>query len=188
MVEIVVGKGRGTGNVAYIHRYCSYDVLAEGPRGDDSLDVFSLLVGVTDPTRGLEDLYWDLREFFRLCEKPPITMTFQDIEKIIGFALEGESCHCKAFWFDEAPALAGELRTQEFSTGAVRPSQLASEYVISDAWRSQGFRIQRLDMTQEKATSTRKSTAQPACGYPTRSPTAASRKTRPMRQRPFSLT
>ena len=30
------------------------------------------------------------------------------------------------------------------------PSQQSSEYVISDAWRSQGYRIQRLDLRRER--------------------------------------
>ena len=33
---------------------------------------------------------------------------------------------------------------------AVEPSRQAAEYVIADAWRSQGYRIQRLDLTHGK--------------------------------------
>ena len=47
----------------------AYDVVIdEGKEGDSSnLDVLTLLDGVTEPVRGLEVPYWDLREVFRLC-------------------------------------------------------------------------------------------------------------------------
>lgn len=69
LVELVLGRGHTVSNLAYIHRSCAYDVVIdEGKEGDSSnLDVLTLLDGVTEPVRGLEVPYWDLREVFRLC-------------------------------------------------------------------------------------------------------------------------
>lgn len=146
LVEIVLGRGRTVSNLAYIHRRCAYDILSEKQQGQEEFDFFGVLKDVTEPICGLEDPYWDLREFFRLCRKPSVTLTLQEIEKIIGFELDWEARFYPAFWFDEAPALDGGQWAQEFPFHAVLPSQQASEYVISDAWRSQGYRIQRLDL------------------------------------------
>ncbi|MDB7919060.1 reverse transcriptase domain-containing protein [Flavonifractor plautii] len=151
LVELVLGRGRTVSNLAYIHQSCAYDVVIEGKEGDSSgLDVLTLLDGVTEPVRGLEDPYWDLREVFRLCRQPSVTLTFQEIERIIGFELDWEARYFQAFWFDEAPAYVGSQWEKEFPFHAVEPSRQAAEYVIADAWRSQGYRIQRLDLTHGK--------------------------------------
>ena len=43
LVEIILGQGRTAANLAYIHRFCAYDVLVEGREGVASgLDVFAL--------------------------------------------------------------------------------------------------------------------------------------------------
>ena len=48
LVEIILGQGRTAANLAYIHRFCAYEVLVEGSEGVASgLEVFSLLDGVT---------------------------------------------------------------------------------------------------------------------------------------------
>ena len=53
LVEIILGQGRTAANLAYIHRFCAYDVLVEGREGVASgLDVFALL----EPARGLDGI------------------------------------------------------------------------------------------------------------------------------------
>ena len=151
LVELVLGRGRTVSNLAYIHRSCTYDVVIKGKEGGAAgLDVFALLDGVTEPVRGLEDPYWALREFFRLCRQPSVTLTLGEIETIIGFELDWEARYFQAFWFDEAPAYVGGQWEKEFPFHAMEPSRQAAEYVISDAWRSQGYRIQRLDLPHRK--------------------------------------
>ena len=57
LVENILGQGRTAANLAYIHRFCAYDVLVEGREGVASgLDVFALLDGVTEPARGLDGI------------------------------------------------------------------------------------------------------------------------------------
>lgn len=68
LVELVLGRGRTVSNLAYIHQSCAYDVVIEGKEGDSSgLDVLTLLDGVTEPVRGLEDPYWGPAGGLRLC-------------------------------------------------------------------------------------------------------------------------
>lgn len=151
LVEIMLGKGRAVSNLAYIHRYCAYDIFSEERQETGTgFNFFAMLDGVTEPTRGLEDPYWELREYFRLCRQPSITLTLQEIEKIIGFELEWEAHFYPAFWFDEAPAMSGQQWAKEFPFHVTNPSQQSAEYVISDSWRTQGYRIQRLDLAHKR--------------------------------------
>ena len=39
--------------------------------------------------------------------QPSVTLTFQEIERIIGFELDWEARYFQAFWFDETPAYVG---------------------------------------------------------------------------------
>lgn len=43
----------------------------------------------------MEDPYYPLREFFRLCSRSPVTLTFSDIEEIIGDRLDWEAYFCE---------------------------------------------------------------------------------------------
>lgn len=146
LVETMIGGGRRVENLAYIHQRCAYDVLTDGPEGEH-LDLISMLETVTDPIADLESPYWDLREFFRNCKKSPVTLTFQQIEQIIGDNLDWEAYFSEAFWFDEAPGMTSEL-WDDFPFHAVKPS--SREYCISDAWTSQGYRIQRLRLLDRR--------------------------------------
>ena len=146
LVETMIGGGRRVENLAYIHQRCAYDVLEEGPDGEH-LDLISMLQMVTDSIAELESPYWDLREFFRNCKKSPVTLTFQQIEEIIGDRLDWEAYFSEAFWFDEAPGMTGEL-WDDFPFHAIQPTD--REYCISDAWISQGYRIQRLRLLDRR--------------------------------------
>lgn len=95
-----------------------------------------------------ENPYWELREFFRKIEKSPLTLTFGQIEDMIGDTLDWEAYFCEAFWFDEAPGMAGDGWDEEYPFTTVRPA--ARDFCIADAWVSQGYRIQRLHLTERR--------------------------------------
>lgn len=89
LVEIAPGKGRRLQNMAYIHKRCGYDVVkVQGE--ENGIDVPTLLEGATEFPQ-MEDPYYPLREFFRLCSRSPVTLTFSDIEEIIGDRLDWEA-------------------------------------------------------------------------------------------------
>ena len=149
LVEINLGKGDRASNMTYVHKCCNFNILYDREPDMQQFDFFAQLEGITEPTKGLEDPYGDLKEFFRMQEKASITLSFKEIESIIGFDL-GWEVRCKAFWFDEAPVGSGGLWAKEFPFHAVEPSSLISEHVISEAWRTQGYSIKRLDIAKEK--------------------------------------
>ena len=65
--------------MAYIHKRCGYDVVkVQGE--ENGIDVLTLLEGATEFPQ-MEDPYYPLREFFRLCSRSPVTLTFSDIEE-----------------------------------------------------------------------------------------------------------
>ena len=149
LIEINLGQGARASNMAYVHKCCNYNVLYDQQLDMEEFSFFDELEGITEPTKGLEDPYGDLKEFFRVKESASVTLTFKEIESIIGFDL-GWEARCKAFWFDEAPVGTGELWAKEFPFHAIEPSTLIAEHVISDAWRTQGYSIKRLDIAKEK--------------------------------------
>ena len=149
LVEINLGRGNKANNMAYVHKCCNFNILYDHEPDIEKFNFFAQLEGITEPAKGLEDPYGDLKEFFRVQEKASITLSFKEIESIIGFDL-GWEARCKAFWFDEAPVGTGELWAKEFPFHAVEPSDLIAEHVISDAWRIQGYSIKRLDIAKEK--------------------------------------
>ena len=146
LVEIAPGKGRRLQNMAYIHKRCGYDVVkVQGE--ENGIDVLTLLEGATEFPQ-MEDPYYPLREFFRLCSRSPVTLTFSDIEEIIGDRLDWEAYFCEAWWFDEAAGMNSALWKLEFPFHAITPPE--REYCISNAWISQGYRIMRLRLADRR--------------------------------------
>ncbi len=139
LVERVIGAGRRVQNLIYIHRRCLYSEPAEQeavPVDDGPLDLIGMLEGVTDLTEALESPYWYLKEYFRLCDRSPVTLTFKEIEQMIGERLDWEAYFFDAFWFDETPGMAGELWEAEFPYHAIKPRE--RDYCISDACSVKG--------------------------------------------------
>ena len=146
LVEIAPGKGRRLQNMAYIHKRCGYDVVkVQGE--ENGIDVLTLLEGATEFPQ-MEDPYYPLREFFRLCSRSPVTLTFSDIEEIIGDRLDWDAYFCEAWWFDEAAGMNSALWKLEFPFHAITPPE--REYCISNAWISQGYRIMRLRLADRR--------------------------------------
>ena len=146
LVEIAPGNGRKPQNMAYIHKRCNYDIVKDEAM-DRGVDVIALLDGVTELPE-IEDPYYPLREFFRLCSRSPVSLTFSEIEKIIGDRLDWEAYFCEAWWFDEATGMNAALWDEEFPFHAIIPPE--REYCISSAWISQGYRIMRLHLTDRR--------------------------------------
>ena len=146
LVEIKPGNGHKPQNMAYIHKRCNYDIVRD-ESADTGVDVIALLDEVTELPE-VEDPYYPLREFFRLCSRSPVTLTFSDIEEIIGDRLDWEAYFCEAWWFDEAAGMTSALWELEFPFHAITPSE--REYCISSAWLSQGYRIMRLRLADRR--------------------------------------
>ena len=150
IVEKDIGMGRHIQNLLYIHRHCAYDTFSGL---DDitagSIDLFDLLSDVMETAPESESPYLELTEYFRLCEQTPLTLRFQDIERILGDTLDWEAYFYEAFWYDGAPGMTLPLWIEEgFPFHILLPSN--PDYCISDSWTSQGYKIKALHLNQQR--------------------------------------
>lgn len=71
--------------------------------GAESVDLFELLEGVQKKKDIISAPYIRLRDYFRLREKSSVTLTFKEIENIMGDELNHHAYTDEGFWFDEMP-------------------------------------------------------------------------------------
>lgn len=150
LIEKTLGEGWKAPNLLYIHRGCAGDVL-ENATGEEGVgvDLASLLEGVLDHGGEEESPYTELREFFRLCQKTPVRLTFGQIEEILGDDLEWEAYFFEAFWYDCVPGKTSAMwREEGFPFHMLKPSN--SGHCIAEAWLSQGYRIKALHLREER--------------------------------------
>jgi len=149
VVERILGRGRSVKNLMYIHRQCSYDTLTKIDNSEDALDFYSIVEDFVTVAPVSKSPYLELTEFFRLENKTPFSLTFQQIEKIIGDALPWEARLFKAFWYDDIPGYSSLMWEEEnFPTGAVNPTP--RDYCICNSWTSQGYVIKALHMNEQR--------------------------------------
>lgn len=148
LVEIVLGQGRHISNLQYIHRQCAYDVRSRIAEPKEHINLFSILDGVMSDTPPDKSPYLELKDYFRLCKKSPISLTFGKIETIIGEELSWEAHMYKSFWYDDEPGTSSPMWQAEGYPGhAVTPSE--RDYCICDCWRSQGYEIKALHLEKK---------------------------------------
>lgn len=150
LIEKQIGAGRHVQNLIYIHRQCAYDTASSWDDFDgEHINLFELLDDFVNDLPTRESPYLELREFFRLCEKSPLTLTFRQIENILGDSLSAEAYLYDAFWFEVMPGMTSPLwREEQYPFHAIIPDE--SDYYISDAWSSQGYEIKALHRNDER--------------------------------------
>lgn len=151
LAPIRFGLSVQTTGYAYVHRLCyagHHEQWEESDAAVRPINVLSLLDKVVESSTDLDDPYYPLREFFRICGKSPLTLSFEEIESILGERLDWEAYFCSAFWYDEAPGFGGEMWSSQYPFQAIRPGN--REHCISEAWRSQGYVIQHLRLTDHR--------------------------------------
>ncbi len=144
-------NGKSTAdNLVYVHKRCAQlNGMEFLPQGNPSgLNVMDTLEDVMEENFHTDDPYWALRVFFHNSKKSPITLTFDDIEEIIGDSLDWEAYFCEAFWYDQAPGFLSELWDKDYPFHAVQTAE--RRYCIAEAWLSQGYIIQRLRMAERR--------------------------------------
>jgi 5-methylcytosine-specific restriction endonuclease McrA len=148
VIEREIGHGRSVRNLLYIHRRCSYNI-ASGEGRLEHINAFDLLDGIMDEAPENESPYLELTEFFRLCDKTPVSLTFHQIEEILGDKLDWEAGVFAAFWYDEMPGRTSPIWKEEgYPFEAIKPSE--RRYCISDSWTSQGYKIKALHLTEQR--------------------------------------
>lgn len=146
IVEQVLGRGRSVRNLMYIHRYCAYNNNTK-QRVLNRIDYADLLEEMTDQAPERESPYWELTEYFRLCENTPVSLTFEQIETILGEPLDWEARLFDAFWYDDMPGRENPMWIAEnypFET-IQSPERI---YCIAHSWLSQGYAIKALHRSE----------------------------------------
>lgn len=152
VVERIIGKGRESRNLIYVHTQCAYDMFI-GPDKDfeEFIDLSELLGDLLGEIPPSETPYFGLREYFHLCEKPVVSLTFDQIEDLIGEQLGWEAEIYEGFWYDgytEEESLTGWRIGCEICS-SVKPE--SPKQRIAETWISQGYRLHRLHLAQKRA-------------------------------------
>ena len=150
VIEKVIGKGRRVQNLIYIHRQCAYDMFSDSDDAfGEHIDLFELLGDFVDDAPLRESPYLELREYFRLSDKSPLTLTFRQIEQILGDSLPAEAYFYDAFWYENMPGMTSPMwREEGYPFHAIIPDEI--DYYISDSWTSQGYEIKALHRNDER--------------------------------------
>lgn len=150
LVERHLGDGWKLKNLVYIHCDCRYDALRNiGASPADGIDLADRLSGFLHDTPPEKSPYYELREYFRLSEQTPISLTFEQIEEILGDSLDWEAYFYTAFWYDEFPGCTSPLWHQEgYPFHMFIPTTM--DYCISEAWLSQGYIIKALHLEERR--------------------------------------
>lgn len=150
VIEKVIGKGHRIQNLIYIHRQCAYDIAVNPEDSDiEHIDLFDLLGDYLKDAPAQESPYLELRDYFRLCDKSPLTLTFEQIEEILGDNLPAAAYFYDAFWYETMPGMTSPLWTEEgYPFHAILPDEM--DYCISDCWNSQGYKIKALHRESQR--------------------------------------
>jgi len=136
LVIINPARNETTKNLAYVHEYCKAG-QAEHYNSDieisSNYDLYALLMRMRNETRNQKQhKYRPLLEYFNKRDESVFTLTFEEIEKIIGRKLPNSAIIHPNFWY---------------STG---------ETVITFSWTSNGYKIRKLDREKKKVVFERK--------------------------------
>ena len=145
IVEKEPGEKRNIQNLVYVHEDCAnmdltelYEEILDDTAITESNmipDIEEILDGVTEMSDDVNIPYQSIREFFRRNDKSPVTLTFHQIEDIMGDTLDTSAYTDENFWFDLG------FCPDEYAGGTE---------CISQCWESQGYSILRLHMDEQR--------------------------------------
>lgn len=101
VIDAEPDKTRFAKRMAYVHKRCldsSIDYIDTELPPSSLDDVMELLADLSDKGRPQGQKYMALSEYFRVAEENSITLTFKEIENIMGDRL-GLTAHRKEFWY-----------------------------------------------------------------------------------------
>lgn len=124
LVEVAPDQVRMVLRMAYVHKRClysSFDYIDAGLPPSSLTDIMKLLEQLDERRKPVGQKFIALSEFFRTCNKNSITLTFKQLEDIMGDKL-GATALRKEFWY---------------RTGFL---------CISQCWLSNGYEIKTLHL------------------------------------------
>ena len=101
--ELIVAfprKERYVARMAYVHKRCmqgTFEEVEVEHFPDSQTELFILLEELARKGTSQEHFY-PLADFFRTCDKKSVTLSFREIEDILGEKL-GETAHTEGFWY-----------------------------------------------------------------------------------------
>lgn len=101
LVETDPNGRRFAARMAYVHKRClygSYDCIDTEFLPSSLDEVMILLEQLDSGKKPVKQKYYALSEFFRTCEKNSVTLTFKEIESIMGDRL-GATAQRNEFWY-----------------------------------------------------------------------------------------
>lgn len=149
VVERVIGRGRGVHNLCYIHRRCIFDTLSDAAEiSEEHLDLITMLTDIAENEGAQESPYLELSEYFRLCDQSLISLTFQQIESILGDGLSWEAYFYRAFWHDDMQGHGEAWRDEGYPFHFFIPEE--REFCISESWTQQGYQVKALYLEERR--------------------------------------
>lgn len=149
VVERVIGKGRGIRNLCYVHRRCIFDTFLEAKDvPEEHLDLVAILTDMIGDEGSRESPYLELSEYFRLSDNSPLSLTFRQIEIILGDRLSWEAFFYKSFWYDDMQGHGEPWQIEGYPFHFIVPEE--REFCISEAWTRQGYQIKTLHMEERR--------------------------------------
>lgn len=124
-------------NIAYVHTYCKDSIVEYVDVEDEDINTVNLRELLSDienkkaKKSKKESKFINLIAYFHNSRKNTITLTFKDIEKILKFKLCDSAYKYRTYFFNN------------------------KEGMIAEAWTSQGYKINKLDLENEKIEFTR---------------------------------
>jgi len=128
LAEIAPDKSRFASRMAYVHKrclYCSFDYIDAELPPSSLTDIMELLEQLDENRKPIGQKFLALSEFFRTCDANSVTLTFKQIEEIVGDRL-GATALRKEFWY---------------RTGFMN---------ISQCWLDNGYEIKTLHLEGKK--------------------------------------
>jgi RNA-directed DNA polymerase len=124
-------------NMLYIHTFCEYSeqVLVYGNFGNiNTRNTIDIIKDIEDIENGIKtkqrpSKFDKLKAFFHECNKTKITLTFKNIEKIIGSSLCKSAYKHQSYFYNHS-----------------------DERAIANSWVSQNYKISNFDMENQKIT------------------------------------
>lgn len=131
----------------YIHENCKNNIFeyVEADINADGLDLLHLLESVLHYQHEEQDPYYCLRQFFLDETRQKFTLTFREIEEIIGEPLPSEAKFSERFWLDFG---FGYWEDDNFPYHAVQYTDFTVQ--IAGSWVENGYKILKLDKIKEK--------------------------------------
>lgn len=124
-------------NIAYVHTYCKDSIVEYVDVEDEDINTVNLRELLSDienkkaKKSKKESKFINLIAYFHNLRKNTVTLTFKDIEKILKFKLCDSAYKYRTYFFNN------------------------KEGMIAEAWTSQGYKINKLDLENEKIEFTR---------------------------------